>query len=130
MERALLHGDIHTDDDSPRAQWISLIGGGVAAVVAVVVTLVLATFRPSSDWGGADVVMVRDSGAVYVRIDDVVHPVTNLISAQLITGTAHAPRQVNDPAVRGEARGPLLGIVGHPGGRCPTARIGAALDGV
>jgi len=86
----------------------------VAAGIVVALAAVLATLRPQSDWGGSSLVMVRDTGAVYVRVGDLVHPVLNLTSAQLITGTAQTPRLVTGSAVSGGRRGPLLGIAGAP----------------
>ncbi|MDF2823204.1 MAG: type secretion protein EccB, Actinobacterial, partial [Mycobacterium sp.] len=53
----------------------------MAAGIVVALAAVLATLRPQSDWGGSSLVMVRDTGAVYVRVGDLVHPVLNLTSA-------------------------------------------------
>lgn len=114
MERALLAADIHTDDDSPRAQWLSLMAGIGAAAVAVTLCAVMPALRPAPSWGDAGVVVMRGSGALYVRVGDVVHPVLNLTSARLITGTPDAPRQVTEAALDGVRRGALLGIPGAP----------------
>jgi type VII secretion protein EccB len=114
MERALLGADVHADDDSPRAQWLSLVIGAGVAAVAVALCTVMAVLRPASTWGDAGIVVVRGSGALYVRVDDLVHPVLNLTSARLITGSQDAPRQVTEAALDGAARGVLLGIPGAP----------------
>lgn len=113
LEQALLAADIHTED-SPRAQWLSLLAGAGVAAMAVALCAVVAVLRPAPSWGDAVLVMVRSSGALYVRVDDVVHPVLNLTSARLITGTREAPRQVTDAALEGVTRGVLLGIPGAP----------------
>jgi type VII secretion protein EccB len=114
VERALLHGDVHADDDSPRAQCYSLLTGVLAAALAVALCAALAVVRPQQGWGDAEIVMVRGTGAVYVRVDGVVHPVLNLTSGWLVTGTRAAPRQVAAAAVHEGERGALLGIPGAP----------------
>ncbi|MDT5333431.1 MAG: hypothetical protein QOF31_4728, partial [Mycobacterium sp.] len=43
--------------------------------------------------------MVRDSGALYVRIGDIVHPVLNLASARLVAGTPANPEAVSASAI-------------------------------
>lgn len=114
MEQALAHHDVHADGDSPRAQSISMMVGVIGAALVVAGYGVFAVARPQPQLGSADLVTVPDSGAVYVRVDDVVHPVLNLTSAQLITGTADKPQQVTEAAIAGSARGALLGIPGAP----------------
>lgn len=113
MERAVVHGDVH-DDDSPRAQSLSMAIGTVAAALALAVGGVLAVWRPSAEVGAAAVLAVRGSGALYVRVDDVVHPVLNLASAKLIAATDQPPREVTEAAIADTERGALLGIPGAP----------------
>ncbi|CAN5783977.1 type VII secretion protein EccB [soil metagenome] len=114
MERAITYRDIHADDDSPRAQSVSLVIGATLAALAVAGSAILAVWQPSTDLGDSAVVLVRDSGAVYVRVDDVLHPVLNLTSARLIAATGEAPQQVSATAVANAKQGPLLGIPGAP----------------
>jgi type VII secretion protein EccB len=57
---------------------------------------------------------VRNTGAVYVRIEDVVHPVLNLTSARLIAATDADPHEVTEAAVVDAKPGVLLGIPGAP----------------
>lgn len=59
--------------------------------------------------------MDRVSGALYVRVGDTVHPVTDLASARLIVGVSDDPRQVAATDLATATRGPLLGIPGAPG---------------
>ena len=98
-EHALVRGDARMLDDPLAAQSISLVIGAVLAVVAVAVVTVLAVLRPAGDPGDAPILLVRDSGAMYVRIDDRVHPVFNLASARLITGSPAEPRIVSQQAI-------------------------------
>lgn len=114
LEHALVRGDPRMLDDPLAAQSISLVIGAVLAVVAVAVGAVLAVLRPAGDLGDAPIVLVRDSGALYVRVDDRVHPVFNLASARLITGSAAEPRIVSQRAVDRTPRGPMVGIPDAP----------------
>lgn len=114
MEHALVRGDTRMIDDPLRGQALSLIAGAVLAVIGVAVCAVLAFIRPGASLGDAPVVVVRESGAMYVRIDDVLHPVFNLASARLIVGSAAEPRVVSQRAVYGAERGPRVGIPEAP----------------
>ncbi|MDT5046875.1 MAG: hypothetical protein QOG75_2735, partial [Mycobacterium sp.] len=78
-------------DDPLRAQSLSLVAGCVVAVIAVAACAILAFARPQGSLGSAPIVMARDSGALYVRIGDVLHPVPNLASARLIARSAANP---------------------------------------
>ena len=113
-EHALVRGDARMLDDPLAAQSISLVIGAVLAVVAVAVVTVLAVLRPAGDPGDAPILLVRDSGAMYVRIDDRVHPVFNLASARLITGSPAEPRIVSQQAIDRALRGPMVGIPDAP----------------
>src|ERR1700722_2573619 len=86
MEHALVRGDLRMLDDPLRAQSLSLMAGVVVTVIIIAACAILAFLRPPGALGSAQIVMVRDSGALYVRIGDVVHPVLNLASARLIAG--------------------------------------------
>jgi type VII secretion protein EccB len=114
MEHALVRGDVRMLDDPLRAQSLSLTSGVVLAAIIVAVCAVLAFLRPASALGSAPIVMVRDSGALYVRVGDIVHPVLNLASARLIAGTPANPEAVSATAVDNAKRGPLVGIPGAP----------------
>ena len=113
-EHALVRGDARMLDDPLRAQSISLVSGAVLAAVAVAVCTILALVKPAGDVGDAVILMVRDSGAMYVRIDGVLHPVFNLASARLIAGMPDEPRAVDRRAVDRARRGPRVGIPGAP----------------
>jgi type VII secretion protein EccB len=123
MEHALVRGDVRMLDDPPRAQSLSFIAGVILAVIIVAACAILAFLRPPGALGSAPIVMVRDSGALYVRIGDIVHPVLNLASARLIAGTPANPEVVSASAIHNAKRGPLVGIPGAP------ATIAAPLGG-
>ena len=114
MEHALVRGDVRMLDDPLRAQSLSLSAGAVVAAIIVAVCAVVAFVRPPGVLGSAPIVMVRDSGALYVRVGDVVHPVLNLASARMIAGTSANPEVVSATAINNAKRGPLVGIPGAP----------------
>jgi type VII secretion protein EccB len=114
MEHALVRGDVRMLDDPLRAQSLSLSAGVILAVIIVAASAVLAFLRPSGTLGSAPIFMVRDSGALYVRIGDTVHPVLNLASARLIAGAPADPEAVSLSAITNSKGGPLVGIPGAP----------------
>lgn len=114
MAHVLVRGDARMLDDPLRAQAMAFGAGCVLAAVAIAVCAVLALVRPGSAPGDAPILMTRDTGALYVRIDDTVHPVPNLASARLVVGTAANPVVVNDDVIAKFRRGPLVGISGAP----------------
>ncbi|WNG88753.1 type VII secretion protein EccB [Mycobacterium sp. ITM-2016-00317] len=126
MEHALVRGDPRLLDDPLRAQSVSLVSGAVLAVLAVAVSAILAVVRPGGALGDAPLVVVRESGAMYVRIDDVLHPVFNLASARLILGAAAEPRLVSQRAVDAATLGPQVGIPGAPYRISPPLEAGDA----
>lgn len=121
MEHALVRRDSGMHDDVLRTQSRSLLAGGVLAALAMAVCAILALVRPQGAIGSAPIVMARESGALYVRIDDTLHPVLNLASARLVAGTAANPVVVAEGDVSRAKRGPQVGIPGAP------ATIGAPL---
>lgn len=114
IEHALVRGDVRMLDDPLAAQSVSLAVGAVLAVVAVAVCAALAFLRPTGELGDAPIVLARETGALYVRIGDRLHPVFNLASARLITGAAADPRVVTQQLVDRVDRGPVVGIPGAP----------------
>ncbi|MGV0792785.1 type VII secretion protein EccB [Mycolicibacterium sp. XJ1819] len=127
MEHALVRGDARMLDDPLRAQTLSLIAGGVLAAIVVAVCAVLAVMQPRATVGTEPIVVVRETGALYVRIGETVHPVLNLASARLIAGVTGQPSPVSASALDGVRRGPLVGIPGAPDavGRILTAEEAA-----
>lgn len=112
MERALRCGQ---PAGGPAPGGSALAVGSLLSVIAVAGAVVLAVVWPQPGLGDAPIVLDRASGALYVRVDDTIHPVFNLASARLITGTAADPRPVAATAIGRSRRGPPLGIAGAPG---------------
>ncbi|HZC51281.1 MAG TPA: type VII secretion protein EccB [Mycobacterium sp.] len=114
IECALLSG--HTGDAAQhlRARTVSLTVGCVLAAIVVAGSAFLALLRPQPAFDRASIVMGRQSGALYVRVGDIWHPVLNLASARLIAATNANPQPVRESELARTKRGPLLGIPGAP----------------
>ncbi len=97
-----------------RAPAQSLTAGLVIAIVVLAGCLVLALMRPQPGAETAPIVMESQSGALYVRLGDTLHPVLNLASARLIMKTNADPQAVAASAFGRNRMGPLLGIPGAP----------------
>jgi type VII secretion protein EccB len=114
MRHALVRRDVAMHDDPLRAQSLSLAVGGVLAAVAVVAGAVLALVRPQGLPDSAPILLARETGALYVRVGDTLHPVANLASARLVARTAASPVAVAQTAIARAKRGPMVGIAGAP----------------
>ena len=97
-----------------RAPCQSLAAGLVLAIVVLAGCLALAVLRPQPDVATAPIVMERQSGALYVRLGETLHPVLNLASARLIVKTNADPQSIAASALSRSKMGPLLGIPGAP----------------
>lgn len=111
---AVVARDVRMLHDPLRRQSTGLTVGVVAAVIGVAGAAVLALLDPAPDIERTMVMVGRDSGQMYVRAGDVVHPVHNLASARLVLGRAAEPETVRDSDVAGTRRGGLVGIPGAP----------------
>ena len=101
-------------DEPMRAQFRALLTGCLVAAVAAAGCVVVAFVRPQHNVGDGPIVMAKESGALYVRVGDALHPVLNLASARLIAGTPADPVVVRESELRNTKRGALLGIPGAP----------------
>jgi hypothetical protein len=123
VQRALLCGDVASAHEPLRARSQSLAVGCLLAVIAVAGCVLLAFVRPQPALHSAPIVMGRQSGALYVWVDETLHPVLNLASARLIAATDANPQPVRESDLGRAERGPLLGIPGAP------QVLGTALSG-
>ncbi|MBS7547183.1 type VII secretion protein EccB [Dietzia massiliensis] len=111
---AVVSRDVRMLHDPLRRQSTGLTVGVVAAVLGVAGAAVLALLDPAPDVGSTTIMVGRDSGQMYVRAGQTVHPVLNLASARLVLGEPAEPRTVRDDDIAGTPRGGLLGIPGAP----------------
>lgn len=123
MMHALVRRDVAMFDDPLRAQSISLAAGAVVATLVVVAGTVVGLVHGTGVPDSAPIVMGRDTGALYVRVGDTLHPVLNLASARLVARSAATPAPAAEASIAGLRRGPLMGIPGAP------ASIGEPLRG-
>jgi type VII secretion protein EccB len=114
VECALLRRDLRTVNEPLHGQGLALLAGAVVAGLAATATAVFGTLQPQPALGDAPIVLAQETGALYVRVDDVWHPVPNLASARLVAGSDVNPQMVRQAALAHTRRGPLLGIPGAP----------------
>ncbi|MYR04981.1 type VII secretion protein EccB [Gordonia sp. SID5947] len=114
LEHALVRRDVRMLHDPMRSQLQALLVGALLGVLVLAGCGVWGLVRPQGSVGDARIVVSKDGGGTYVRIDDTLHPVLNLASARLIAGSSETPKSVSDGKLAAYARGPLLGIPGAP----------------
>lgn len=113
-EHALIRRDVRMLHDPMRSQSRSMIVGAVLGLLVVAGAAIMSLLRPQGAVGDAAIVMAKENGALYVVVDDRLHPVLNLASARLITGSNEEPTSVKAAKLTDRPRGPLLGIPGAP----------------
>lgn len=99
-----------------RRAGLAILAGVLAAALGLAGFAVWGLLQPggSTKWRAGNAVIVeKESGAKFVWLDGVLHPVANFASAALIVGTAKTI-SVARRSLRGAPRGPLLGIPGAP----------------
>lgn len=114
IECALLGRDLRSVNEPMRAPAQSLMTGLALAVILLAGCVVLALLRPQPELSTAPILMEKQSGALYVRLGETLHPVLNLASARLIAKTDADPQPTVATALSRARRGPLLGIPGAP----------------
>lgn len=114
LENAVVRRDVRGFGDPLRSQSRALAVGIVLAAVVLAGSALFGLIRPKSHVGTDPIVVTKESGAMFVRINDTLHPVLNLASARLIAGSAAQPVVVSEKALADLPRGPLVGIPGAP----------------
>lgn len=90
-------------------------GAGVAlGAILLAGAAVLGFVRPAPDLADEQLLQVRETGALFVRVGDSWHPTPNLASARLVLGEPATPRAVPQDAMDGEPLGSSVGIPGAP----------------
>jgi type VII secretion protein EccB len=114
LEHALVRWDTRMLHD-PMKACSRATGIGVAICVFLGVgAAALAFLMPRAQLKDSEIVADKDTSALYVRINDVLHPVLNLASAQLIVDSPRKPAFVKPSELALLPRGPLVGIPGAP----------------
>ncbi|WP_330252308.1 type VII secretion protein EccB [Nocardia sp. NBC_00565] len=114
MEHALVRRDVRMLHDPMRSQSRAYAAGLIMAIVVLAGCGVLALLRPQDKIGSSKILIGKESGAVYVVINDVVHPTLNLASARLAAGSPEKASIVKESEIGKKSRGQLIGIPGAP----------------
>ncbi len=104
----------------------AVVGGLALTVVLVLGSMAFGWLRSSlpDDWTNDRLVIAEDSGARYVSVKGVLHPVVNTTSARLlIPSDQFKVVAVPDDELADIDRGPTLGIVGAPDSLAPADRL-------
>lgn len=113
VEHGLIYGDIRMIHDPLAARRRSAIFGLVAVALIAAGSGLFAWLRPNPDPGTAAILRAAD-GAMYVRVGETVHPVTNLTSARLIAGSPEDPQRIGEQRLADLSRGVPVGITTAP----------------
>ena len=113
VEHGLIFGDIRMIHDPLASRQRATIFSVVAVLLIAAITALFAWLRPNADPGDAPILR-SSSGELYVRINDIVHPVTNLTSARLIVGAPEQPQRIGDNNLLAQPRGVPVGLAVAP----------------
>ncbi|AGP31533.1 type VII secretion protein EccB [Corynebacterium terpenotabidum] len=114
MELALVTGDPRMAHDPLRTQRRALGVGVLLALLVAGGMLLVAMLRPAPSVGDATLVS-DESGALYVRLGEAFHPVTNVASARLLLGAPESVSTTTSGQLADFPTGPPVGIPDAPG---------------
>lgn len=125
---ALVTGEPNVPEPPMRRLTVTTISGVMIAILIAVGFAVFGLIKPTTGdtWKAAGVIIVeRQTGARYVYIDDVLHPVLNYSSAVLaISGQQQAHVVLVDASdLAGTTRGSTIGIDGIPDSLPPASEL-------
>lgn len=114
LEHALMRRDVRMLHDPMRSHFRAVAVGLGLALLVTGACAVYGLIKPAGSVGDSKIIVSKESGGLYVMIDDTLHPVLNVASARLIVGTPEKPKSVAESKLAGYKRGPLVGIPGAP----------------
>lgn len=120
LEHGLVLGDIRMIHDPLATRNRAHIFSLAATTLICLGALAMAVFKPAIDPGDAAIIQA-ESGQLYVRIDNQLHPVANLASARLIVGEAADIHTGSDTILKNLPKAVPIGIVDAPGLIAPPA---------
>lgn len=113
VEHALVLGDLRMIHDPLARRQRALLFGVVAVVLISLGAGLLALVRPAADPGQA-AILRADSGALFVRVEQQLHPVHNLTSARLVAGEPADPARIADELLLSQQLGAPVGLIDAP----------------
>ncbi len=123
VEHGLVLGDVRMLSDPLSQRRRALWMGVGASVLAAAGAGILAWLQPNPDPGQAAIV-ASEQGQVFARAEGTLHPVPNLVSAQLIAGSPDQPAAIGAEELRQQRLGSPIGIEQAPGFINPQATGG------
>ena len=120
LEHGLVLGDIRMIHDPLATRNRAHIFSLAATALICLGALAMVVFKPAIDPGDAAIIQA-ESGQLYVRIDNQLHPVANLASARLIVGEAADIHTGSDTILKNLPKAVPIGIVDAPGLIAPPA---------
>jgi type VII secretion protein EccB len=100
--------------DPLRTQSRAVGTGALLVITGLLGCLVFSMIHPGGTAGDKAILADRDSAAIYIRVNDELHPVLNLTSARLIAGQPAKPAMVKSAELDKFSRGVAVGIPGAP----------------
>ncbi|WP_292974835.1 type VII secretion protein EccB [Mycobacterium sp.] len=97
-----------------RRQGRALSVGALIGAVVLAGAFILSVLKPTGNGGSHPILAERSSNALYVVVNDVLHPVLNLASARLIVGKPDDPTVVKDKEIDRYPLGNTMGIPDAP----------------
>ena len=124
VQLALVRSDSRMLHDPLRTRMRALLVSLVAVVLLLAGAAIVSLIRPGvMATGQGDVLLVAETGALHVRVNERLHPVSNIASARLIVGSAVEPQRVRESVLSREQIGFPVGIEGAPSVPGSAARV-------
>lgn len=114
VEHGLVMGDVRMLHDPMAQRRRALLAGTGMSVLIAAGAGLMAWLQPNPDPGEAPIVRTAQ-GQTLVRVDGVLHPVPNLVSAQLIAGAPELPAAIGPDELRASTLGAPVGLADAPG---------------
>jgi type VII secretion protein EccB len=116
----LTRRQVRMEAEPGRREWMSILAGLSVVAVICLGALFWSFIKPAGSVGTSKIVADQDSGALYVKVNEVLYPALNLSSARLIAGEASSPVRVRRSEIDSRPRGVMVGIPGAPNAMIPT----------
>lgn len=123
---ALTQRRVGMETELGRRQSMAILAGITVVVVGCLGALLWSVIRPAGSVGDSRIIADQDTGALYVKVGEILYPALNLASARLIAGSADNPERVRRSEIESRPRGAMVGIPGAPYYTVPTAPLSSS----